>query len=262
LNSTSPVLFQVENGIGRLTLNRPEQGNAISLSMADALAAAIDQAAHSDARVLLLDAHGPRFCSGGDVDELIARRDNLSAHICSVLTMLNPAMLRLASLPLPVVSVVQGSLAGAGIALACCADFTLASSKARLRGAYSAIGLSPDIGASYHLARRIGAAQAKRLLMLNETLDAQRGLDLGLFDEVHPPEHLAAAAQALAIRLAAGATQALGQIRRLCDTAADLDLETQLKLESAAILACSHSADAAEGIAAVLEARPAIFSGH
>lgn len=262
MNNSSQVLCSIDKNIARITLNRPGAGNAITLELALELAAAIDQVAHSDARVLLLDALGTRFCSGGDVDGLIANRERLAENICSILTILNPAMLRLAQLPLPVISVVQGSLAGAGIALAGCADFVLASDRVRVRGAYSAIGLSPDIGATFHLVRRIGTSSAKRLLMLNAVHSAEQCLALGLFDELHAPEHLAQAANDLAALLAESATQALGQIKQLCDAALDVDLETQLKLESAAILACSTSRDAAEGILACLEKREARFVGH
>lgn len=262
MNCPSPVLCHIDQHIARITLNRPDAGNAITLELAQALAAAIDQVSRSDARVLLLDAQGQRFCSGGDVDGLIAHRERLAENICAILTVLNPAMLRLANLPLPVISVVQGSVAGAGIALAGCADLVLASDRVRVRGAYSAIGLSPDIGASFHLVRRIGASRAKRLLMLNSVHSAEQCLALGLFDELHAPEYLAQAANDLAVLLADGATQAIGQIKQLCDAALDVDLETHLKLESAAILACSTSRDAAEGILACLEKREPRFLGR
>jgi 2-(1,2-epoxy-1,2-dihydrophenyl)acetyl-CoA isomerase len=179
-----------------------------------------------------------------------------------MLAVLNPAMARLATLPAPVISVVHGSVGGAGIALACCADFVLASHTARLRAGYSAIGLTPDIGASWQVTRRIGATRAKQLFLLNQTLDAEQCLAMGLFDQLHEPQALAEVALQLAQTLAAGATQAFARIKRLCDQADRHDVASFMELESAALLASTQSADAREGVQAFIEKRPASFTGH
>ncbi|SDN10563.1 enoyl-CoA hydratase/isomerase family protein [Pseudomonas jinjuensis] len=262
MNPQPPVLYSVEAGIARLVLNRPDDGNAISLAFCAAFADAVEQIARADLRVLVISANGPRFCSGGDIGEFVENRKRLPEHIGAMLERLNPAMKQLASLPVPVVSVVHGSAGGAGIALACCADFVLASDRVRVRGGYTAIGLTPDIGASYHVAQRIGAARAKRLFILNETFDARQCLAMGLFDQLHAPGELAGAAEALIRTLACGATTAFGLVKQLCDGAAGRDVQTHLDIEGAALLASTRSADAREGVQAFIEKREPRFTGH
>ncbi|MFQ6574040.1 enoyl-CoA hydratase/isomerase family protein [Pseudomonas sp. UM16] len=256
------VLHRVEDGIGRLTLNRPEHGNALSVAFCQAWHDAVEQVIEARPRVVVLDANGPLFCAGGDIGEFVENRARLDAHIGAMLAILNPSMNRLANLSVPLLSVVHASLGGAGIAFACCADFVLASDTAKLRGGYSAIGLSPDLGASYYLSRRANATAAKRILMLNESLTAQACQALGLFDELYPAHELPAAAERLARRLAGSATGALGRIKRLCDGAAGHDIAPHLDLEAAALLACAQSADAAEGVQAFIDKRPAQFTGR
>ncbi|MBO3275668.1 enoyl-CoA hydratase/isomerase family protein [Pseudomonas schmalbachii] len=262
MNFQSPVLHSIENGIARLVLNRPDDGNAISLAFCSAFAEAVEQIARAELRCIVISANGPRFCSGGDIGEFVENRERLPEHIGAMLELLNPAMKKLATLPVPVVSVVHGSAGGAGIALACCADFVLASEKVRVRGGYSAIGLTPDIGASYYVAQRIGAAKAKRMFILNETFDAQQCLAMGLFDQLHAPEELAGAAETLVRTLACGATAAYGLVKQLCDGAASRDVETHLDIEGAALLASTRSEDAREGVQAFIDKRAPEFKGR
>eukprot|EP01030_Chromulinospumella_sphaerica_P009387 gene9387-9198_t len=262
MHPESLVLYRVEDGIGRLTLNRPEQGNAINLALSEAWQHAVEQIVLAQPRVVVLDARGPLFCAGGDIAEFVENRGRLAEHIAAILGMLNPAMSRLANLSAPLISVVHGNLGGAGIAFACCADFVLASDSAKLRGGYSAIGLTPDLGVSYYLSRRAGAAAAKRILMLNECVPAQACQALGLFDELHPPDDLSAAAERLSQRLAGGASKALGRIKRLCDSAAVHDVLTHLDLEAAALLACAQTADAAVGVQSFIDKRTPQFTGR
>ncbi|MCY1415848.1 1,2-epoxyphenylacetyl-CoA isomerase [compost metagenome] len=146
--------------------------------------------------------------------------------------------------------------------MACCADFILASHTARVRAGYSAIGLTPDIGASWHVARRIGATRAKHLFLLNQTLDAEQCLAMGLFDQLHGPQSLAEAAQQLAQTLATGATQAFARIKRLCDQADSQHIASHLELECSALLASTHSHDAREGVQAFIDKRSPSFIGN
>jgi len=254
------VLWRVADGVGHIVLNRPDGANAISTPFAEALAAAIAQAASADIGAVLLSATGKQFCAGGDINEFVARRADFDALVGFLLDILHPAIERLATLPVPVVSAVQGPIGGAGISLALCADIVLATPAMKLRGGYSAIGLSPDLGASYYLTRRAGAARAKSILMTNRPLGAEDCLRLGLVDELHPPEQLVPAAQALATELARGATGALGGIKRLCDNAPALDLHTHLAREREALLRCARSADGREGVAAFVARRPPQFT--
>ncbi|WP_298431204.1 enoyl-CoA hydratase-related protein [Ottowia sp.] len=258
------VLWKTDGRVGHIALNRPQAGNAVDLTLAKALAAAVDEASQAVAAgqvgALLLTAHGKQFCVGGDIQSFIARRDDLPALVDEILCWIHPAVHRLATSPVPVISVVQGALGGAGIALALCADFVLASDAIKLRGGYSAIGLSPDVGASYFVAQRAGAAVARRIFMRNQSISAQECLQLGLVDELHTPQELLPAAVRLAQQLAAGATGSLAAVKQLCNSAMRNDLHAHLQLEHNTLLARAGSADSREGIQAFMAKRAPNFS--
>jgi 2-(1,2-epoxy-1,2-dihydrophenyl)acetyl-CoA isomerase len=249
----------VENGIGRIVLQRPEKANAISPAFAPAMARAIDGVLAAAPRVVLLTATGPVFCAGGDIQAFVAAGPGLPAMVDSMILPLHPAILRLARAPVPVVSVIGGAVGGAGIGLALCADFVLAARSMKLRTGYSAIGLSPDLGTSYFLARRIGAQKAKQWLMLSDAIDAQRCLEAGAVDSLHAPDELRPAAEALAQRLAGSARESLAAIKLLCDGMPARDLAAHLALEHELLLARTRGPDVREGISAFLEKRPPRF---
>ncbi len=255
------ALWHAEDGIGHIALNRPEAANAINTAFAKSFAAAIAQAERADVGAILLSSRGRQFCAGGDINEFVGRSADLDRLIEELLDILHPAIQRLVTLPLPVISAAQGPIAGAGIAMALCGDLVLASTAMKLRGGYSAIGLSPDLGASYYLARRAGAARAKHILMTNRALRADECPRWGLVDELHPAEELLPAAQALAAQLARGATGSLGGIRRLCDSAHEHDLRRHLALEREDLLKCARYDDGREGVSAFVEKRVSVFSG-
>ncbi|HVR48248.1 MAG TPA: enoyl-CoA hydratase-related protein [Pseudorhodoferax sp.] len=254
------VRWHVEDGVGHIVLNRPQAANALNSAAGLALADAIGQAARADIGAVLLSSTGRQFCAGGDIAEFVERQADLDRLVRAMLDSLHPAIHMLATLPVPVVSAVQGPVGGAGIALALCADIVLAAPAMKLRGGYSAIGLSPDLGASYYLARRAGAARAKLILMTNRAIAAEECLRWGLVDELHEAEALPGAARALALQLARGATGSLGGIKRLCDGALQHGLQTHLQLEREALLRCAVSADGREGIQAFMAKRAPVFT--
>jgi len=184
-NPDGRVLWQVQNGVGHIVLDRPNGANALSLPMARQLAAAVLQAAQSDVGAVLISARGKQFCAGGDIREFVANVDRFDALASDILALAHPSIHQLTQLPVPVVSALQGPVGGAGIAMALCADIVLASSAMFMRGGYSAIGLSPDLGASYFLARRSNPARAKYVLMTNRPISAEQCLAWGLIDELH-----------------------------------------------------------------------------
>lgn len=253
------VLWEVRNGVGHIVLNQPEQGNVISTPMARSLAAVVQQAQQSEIGAVLISATGKQFSVGGDIREFVQNREQLPELIDEILGLLNPTMHTLVTLPVPVISAIQGNIGGGGMGLGLCADIVLASSKVFLRGGYSAIGLSPDLGSSYYLSRRAGAARAKYLLMSNRPVSAQECLRMGIFDELHEPEALAAQATQLAETLAASATNSLAHIKNLCDAAHGHDLAQHLHEEKLAITDCSRHANSREGINAFLEKRAPSF---
>lgn len=257
----SPVLWSVENGVGRITLNRPERANAVGLASSRALAAAIDAVVAAAPRVVVLTGRGPRFCAGGDIDEFVADQENMARLIEEILAPLHPALLRLANLPAPVITAVNGPVGGAGIALALCGDIVLAADSMKLRAGYSAIGLTPDAGASWFLSRRVGASKAKEIFFLNDVLSAEDCLRLGIVNAVHPAAELEQRTQAVVDRLLAGAGGAFARIKILCDGAGRRDLADQLALEQQMMVASAASADAREGVRAFSEKRAPTFGG-
>ena len=259
MTSGPPVLWHIEGRVGHIVLNRREAANALNTAMGQALGAAIDALLGAPVGAILISSRGKQFCAGGDINEFVERRADLDRLVGEMLDALHPQIHRLATAPLPVVSAVQGPLGGAGISVALCADIVLAAPEMKLRCGYSAIGLSPDLGASYYLTRRAGAARAKNLLMTNRAIAAQQCLDWGIVDELHSADALMASATALATQLAEGATASFAAIKKLCDSAHEHDLLDHLALERAALERCAASPQAREGVAAFIERRPPRF---
>lgn len=259
----SAVLCDIRDGVARITLNRPAIGNAIDDTLAVAFGAAVDRiSADASVRAVLMTGAGRMFCAGGDIAGMRAGVDDLPASLGAMLPTLHAAVLKLAQLPVPVVTALNGPVGGGGIALALCSDLVLAARSFKLRGGYSAIGLSPDLGASWFLAQRAGPLQARRILFLNEPLDADRCLALGLVDAVHDDDRLAAEADALAARLAASATLSLAKIKRLTAVAPSHSLEAHLAMEAEGMIASGGTADAREGVTAFIEKRAPRFTGR
>lgn len=261
MNSDHGIEWQVDDDIASLVLNRPESGNAIGLKVSRALTRAVHELCDSKARVLVLRARGSIFCAGGQIDEFVAAGDRLDLLVSEILSPLLPAIHRLATLPIPVVTAVNGAAGGAGIALALCGDFVLAGPGMKLRTGYAAVGLSPDLGASYFLAHRVGPARARQWLMSSETIGAQRCLEAGAADALHDEAGFEPAVQALLQRLARAAPASMAAIKRLTGGLAAPALEAHLALERAQLEGCARSADAREGVAAFLAKRTPQFSG-
>lgn len=262
MQETDGIAWGVADDIGRIVLRRPERANAISLAASRALVRAIDEVLAQQPRVVLLAAEGRVFCAGGDIEEFVAAGSELERLVDDILEPLHPALLRLATAPLPVVAALNGPIGGAGIGLALCADFVLAAESVKLRTGYAAIGLSPDLGASYFLARRVGAVRARQWFMLSDAIDAQSCLAHGVVDSLHPDAELATAAEELVERLARAATASLGGIKALCDGLPARDLQAHLELEHRLLKARARSGDAQEGVRAFMERRAPRFTGR
>jgi 2-(1,2-epoxy-1,2-dihydrophenyl)acetyl-CoA isomerase len=170
-------------------------------------------------------------------------------------------MARLAALPFPVVTAIQGPAGGAGIGLALCGDFALASTSAAFRAGYPALGVSSDFGVSFLLARLGGARLATDMLMTNRLVPAVEALTRGLVTSVHAPDALEPAARDLLSRLATGPTVAHAMTRAVVRLAGSADFVAHLGHEETAMLVTARTADAADGIAAFLGKRPAVFRG-
>ncbi|WP_322060188.1 enoyl-CoA hydratase-related protein [Paraburkholderia sp. J63] len=253
------ISWGVTDRIGRIVMNRPDRANSISLAASRALCQAIDAVLSANPHVVLLSAEGRIFCAGGDIDEFASAGDALDVLVDDILDHLHPALHRLTTAPMPVVTQVGGSVGGAGIGLALCGDFVLATESMKLRTGYVSIGLSPDVGASYFLARRVGELRAQQWLMLGEPVGAAQCLAAGAVDALFPDAELAGATEDLVQRLARSASGSLGSIKRLCTDALGRSLKAHLELEHELLRTCARSADAREGVRAFVEKRPPCF---
>ena len=253
-----PILVESFEGYRRITLNRPERLNALTVEMAAALNAALDEAeADKSCCALLLTGAGRGFCAGQDLNEISGASP---ADLARLLEHYHPLILRLRASPLPIVCAVNGVAAGAGANLALACDIVLAARSASFVQAFARIGLIPDCGGTWFLPRLIGTARARALAMLAEPLPAETAAEWGLVWRMVEDERLIDEAQALAARLATQASTALALTKRALDMAGGNTLDRQLDLEGELQLEAGSSPDHAEGVRAFLDKRAPVFS--
>ena len=254
------ILTERRGDVLVVTLNRPERLNACPPQMADEIAHALYEL--DGARAVLITGAGRAFCSGADLQARGGGSIGGGAGSHHALTRhYNPTMMRIAELPVPVVCAVNGPAAGIGCSLALAADFTIAGASAYFLQAFVNIGLVPDGGASWMLARLVGKARATEMMLLGEKIPAATAADWGLIYKTVADDALIDEAMALATRLAAGPTVALGVMRRNLAAALDGTYVEAMQREAAGQQVAGDSADAREGAMAFLEKRKPMFKG-
>lgn len=259
----SAVLLDIDGERAVLTLNRPEEGNRISTMMFDALEAAISEVAErDDMRALLLRAEGPNFCVGGAINEFLNGDVPLDTKLRTDLPRMNRMIAKLAGLPFPVVSVLNGAVAGGGIGIALAADIVVAAQDTFFRAGYPGIALSPDVGGSYQVLRRAGVTFATDFFLTNRHVDAQEALSARLINAVHPVEQADAVARALLDDLATGPTRSHAAVKRLIAAQAPTPLSAHLELELEFMVSCGATEDARQAIEAFLNKQQPVFRGR
>ncbi|KPF65009.1 enoyl-CoA hydratase-related protein [Porphyrobacter sp. AAP60] len=244
-----------------ITLNRPERLNAMPPKMADELGQAFYDL--RDARAVLITGEGKGFCSGAD---LSARGDGSAlggkggSHE-ALINHYNPAISQLIRAQVPVICAVNGPAAGVGCSLALAADFTIAGRSAYFLQAFVNIGLVPDGGSTWLLARAIGRARATRMMMLGEKISGRQAEEWGLIYKCVDDAALMDEARALATKLANGPTIAYAQMKRNIATALDTNLQMVLLAEAEAQRVAGGTADAMEGGMSFLQKRKPEFKG-
>lgn len=258
--STVELQLDEATGIASLWLNRPEAANAIDVTLAVDFGGAVDELVEwGKARAVLIRGRGKMFCGGGDVKSFAA---DPAAGVADVLAAWHPAVEALNAVEAPIIAGVHGSAAGAGFGLAGACDLVVATRSARFVPAYTAIGLSPDGSSSWFIPRLIGHHRAAELFLLNRPLGAEEAQSWGLVNIVVDDDALDAESEALALRLAAGPTVAYASVRKLLHGTWTATLSQQLEAERRGMADAAATSDAREGIAALIERRPAVFTGE
>jgi len=257
----------VDDGVLRLTLDRPDRRNALDDEMVRTLIGHLEQSGSDESvRAILLDASGDHFCSGFDVVGRNAATDAPRPRVGSIQRRLPSLAHRLIPLvlstQLPVVAAVRGWAAGLGLHLALAADFSVVADDARLWEPFSARGFTPDSGGTWLLPRLVGVARAKDLLMLGREISGRDAASWGMVHASVAPAEVDAEAARLARRLADGPTVALGLTKWLVHEGAGLDLERHLANEAFALELSSRSADFREGMQALRDRRDPSFDGR
>jgi enoyl-CoA hydratase/carnithine racemase len=257
--------FDVTGGVATLTLARPEKLGALTFDVYADLRDLLAELPHrGDARALVITGSGRGFCSGGDVVEIIGALQSMQSGDLLEFTRMTGSVVRaLRECPLPVIAAVNGVAAGAGAVIALASDFRLLARSATFAFLFTKVGLAgADMGSAYLLPRVIGLGRATELLMLGDTVDPERALQIGLATSVVDDAALSDAAQALAHRLADGPALAYSTTKVLLTRELDVGLGAALELDAMtqALLMGSH--DHAEYHRAWTEGRAPVWEGR
>ena len=268
-NPTDELLFECDNGIGVITLNRPERRNAITSTMGERFVEILAEARkRDDIKVLVITGSGEGFCAGADAASRLKERIGDGAYKAlekSRSELLEPGMIvmpqALMNLGKPVIAAVNGVAAASGLSITLLCDFRIASEKARFVASWVRIGLMPDAGASYWLPRIVGVDNALRLFYTGEAIDAAEAKRINLVTQVVPHEELMKTALDLAGKIAGMPSVSIELTHRTVYRLFNEELTRQLYNENLAMNICFNTEDFREGTKAFLEKRKPVFKG-
>ena len=258
------ILFGIDGGIARLTLNRPDRLNSFNDAMHAEVRDALGRVpADGGARVLVLTGAGRGFCAGQDLsDRAVAAGDAPVDLGASIERNYKPLVLGLRSLPMPVICAVNGVAAGAGANIAFACDLVIAARSATFIEAFSKLGLIPDTGGTYFLPRLVGTARAMGMALLGEKITAEQAAAWGLIWQCVDDAELPSTADRLATHFAQAPTRGLARTKRALHASGGNTLEAQLDLERDYMRELGASDDYREGVAAFMAKRPPKFTGR
>src|SRR4051812_42560544 len=263
--SYETVIWDVEDGVGRITLNRPDTLNAWNEQFGVDLREVVTKEAQDDSiRALLITGAGRAFSSGADLKASGAGEldDDGMPNVRKRLTELyHPILIGIRELPKPVVAAVNGPAVGIGASLAFACDLIVAAASAYFNLAFVNIGLMPDGGSTAFVPAAVGKARALEMALLGERIPAQQALDWGLINRVVEPESPSKEALALAQQLAKGPTKSYAGSKRALNRMLYGDLNAQLELEADIQHALFRTKDVTEGVSAFVEKRDPSFGG-
>ena len=260
--SYQSIIFRIDGGIARLTLNRPERLNSFNTAMHAEVRAALDEVRAQEARVLVLTGAGRGFCAGQDLNDRAVAPGGAAADLGeSIEKNYKPLVLALRALPLPVIAAVNGVAAGAGANIALACDLVVAARSASFVQAFARLGLVPDSGGTWILPRLIGTARALGLALLAEKLSAEQAAAWGLIWRCVEDSELAAVVESLAQGFAAAPTRGLARTKQAIYEGWGRSLAAQLDVERDYQAELGRTADYAEGVAAFTGKRTPRFRG-
>jgi len=256
------ILFSITDGVGRLTLNRPDRLNSFTVQMHQEVAEALDMLeAEPGMRVLVLTGAGRGFCAGQDLaDRAVAPGEHVDLGN-AVEQFYNPLIRRLVALPFPVVCAVNGVAAGAGASLALAADIVIAAHSAKFIQSFANIGLIPDSGGTWVLPRLAGQARALGMALTGKPISAIQAAEWGLIWEAVADDAFGATVAALVAQFAKAPTAGLAATKRMIRASWLHSLDEELDLQRDAMRALGRTADYQEGVAAFIAKRPPHFTG-
>lgn len=262
------LLWEQDDHVLTLTMNRPEERNALSTpDIFDAFDEAFRRVAEDiEIRAVILTGAGPAFCSGGNVKQMYRKEGVAAGSSADIRQTYKKSLLRLPKalweLEVPVIAAVNGPAYGAGCDLALACDLRIASDTARFAAIFAKLGMVPVDGGAWLLPRVIGPAKAAEMIFTGDTIDAQTALELGLVSEVTPVEELLPKAKDLAARIACNPPHAVRLSKRLLREAVNSSFSAAIEMSAALQAIAHHTEDHNEAVAALIEKRTPKFTGH
>jgi len=246
---SDPILFSVDDGLARITLNRPERLNAFNADLAHAWARiTVEATTRDDVGAIVLDAAGRAFCAGGDVLDM-AQTMGSGTDIHALADVINTGIRALTESSVPVVAAAHGTTAGGGLGILMCSDYAIVGEDSKIGSLYANIGLTPDLSVSAQLTHAIGQRRALQLVLQDRLLSAREALDWGLVAEVVAPDRVQARADEVARFWLAGAYGAYGQAKRLIRSQPEHSFADQLAEEARSIGAAFDTPEAKARVA-------------
>ena len=255
------IQFEIKEGVGKITLNRPDKYHSFVREMALQLQDALDKCNDDKSiRAILITATGKAFCAGQD---LVEATDPNGPELSQIVQEhYNPIIRKIRNIEKPIVAAVNGVAAGAGASIALCCDIVVACESASFIQAFSKIGLIPDSGGTFFLPRLVGIQKATALMMTAEPVTATDAVDMGMIYKVFSDDSFEQESWKLVSRLAVMPTKGLGLTKRLLNTSFSNNLEQQLDMEDKCQTIAGNTADCKEGIEAFFEKRKPNFKGE